>query len=549
MISQSGAMPYTFFSVLFLEDEMEQKAINPIMRLDYPDPDVIRVGDIYYMVTTTMHFMPGCEILRSYDLVHWEHVSFVFDKLDHTPGQCLTEGRNIYGKGMWAASLRFHKGMYYVCFVANDTGKTYLYTSKNIEGPWKKSYIDGFYHDASLLFDDDKVYLAYGNTDVYITQLKPDLSGPLEGGLHRLAVSDSGHPGLGYEGSHFYKINGKYYLFLIHSLRDRWMRTEACFVADSPDGEFAGGDVLVDDRGYCGQGVAQGGIVDTPEGKWYAILFQDHGAVGRIPVLIPAEWKDGYPVFGENGEVPIEIAVLDGKPGYHYEPLTQSDDFKLEKNLTSAAQKQKYGCFGLKSVWQFNHEPELSLVTADREAGILWMKTGKLCRTLTQAQNILTQRMYFPRCAAEVTVDAGALEEGDYAGICALQGCYGMVAVTRRNGRLCVMMKSRVAEDLSLQESPEPINNKDSEWELAEIDQSRIRLRIEADFTEMKDEAKFFYLCDGVWKQIGITQKLVFQLDHFTGCRFGLFVYATEIIGGKAGFMDFEYHKDLKIKE
>lgn len=87
--------------------------------------------------------------------------------------------------------------------------------------------------------------------------------------------------------------------FLVHSLRDRWMRTEACFYSDSLEGEFTGGDVLCDDRGYCGQGVAQGGIVDTPDGKWYAMLFQDSGAVGRIPILLPVTWKDHFRFWTE----------------------------------------------------------------------------------------------------------------------------------------------------------------------------------------------------------------------------------------------------------
>ena len=102
-------------------------SINPITRMDYPDPDVIRVDDTYYMVSTTMYFMPGCEILRSYDLVHWEHAAYVYDRLDSTPAQRLEDGKNIYGCGMWAASLRYHDGIFYICFVANDTHKTYLY--------------------------------------------------------------------------------------------------------------------------------------------------------------------------------------------------------------------------------------------------------------------------------------------------------------------------------------------------------------------------------------------------------------------------------------
>lgn len=465
---------------------MKINAINPITGMDYPDPDVIRVGDTYYMVSTTMHFMPGCEILRSHDLANWEHASYVYDRLDSTPGQMLAGEENIYGKGMWAASLRHHNGVFYVCFVANDTHKTYLYTSETIDGPWEKRYIEGFYHDNSILFDDDgNVYIAYGNKDIYITQLRPDLGGPMEGGLHRLAVSDVGHPGLGYEGTHFYKINGKYYLFFIHSLRDRWMRVEACFMSESLQGEFTGGDVLTDDRGYCGQGVAQGGIVDTPEGKWYGMLFQDMGAVGRIPVLVPVSWEGDRPVFGRDGKVPQNMELSTTASGYRYEPLTQSDDFKGEEGLDEASRRRRYGCFGLKSAWQFNHEPDLSLVRQDTLEGALWITTGKLCEKLTQAPNMLTQRMCYPGCMGQVTVDVSGLKEGDYAGICTLQGSYGMVAVARRGGTNYIVMQSMETEG-TLQEA-ETIDER--EWEAIAVAEDIVTLKIDTDFTEMRDEA------------------------------------------------------------
>ena len=85
---------------------MQKNQIDPVTGLDYPDPDVIRVEDTYYMISTAMHFFPGGEILRSYDLCHWEHMSYVYDRLDSTPAQRLLGDQNIYGKGMWAASLR-----------------------------------------------------------------------------------------------------------------------------------------------------------------------------------------------------------------------------------------------------------------------------------------------------------------------------------------------------------------------------------------------------------------------------------------------------------
>ncbi|MDO4302725.1 MAG: family 43 glycosylhydrolase [Bacillota bacterium] len=515
---------------------------NPIIPLDYPDPDVIRVDYVYYMVTTTMYFMPGCEILRSYDLVNWEHAGYVYDRLDGTQEQTLYNDKNAYGKGMWAASLRFHKGTFYICFVANDTGKTYLFRSSSIEGPWKKSCIEGFYHDCSLLFDDDgRIYIAYGNKNIYITELNDELTGPKKGGLRRLAVSDEGNDRLGYEGTHLYKINGKYYLFFIHSLREKWRRVEACFVADSLEGEFTGRDVFNEDLGYCGQGVAQGAIVDTPEGKWYAILFQDRGASGRMPVLIPVSWENSFPVLGMQGRMPEYFCVEDKAPEYHYRPLVESDDFKDE----CAVNKERYGCFGLKSAWQFNHEPDLSLVQRDLSEGILWITTDKLCKNLTQAKNTLTQRMLFPGCEGEVTVEAAYLKEGDYAGICAFQSCYGMAALTRRDGRLYVVMKARKAEDDSLQ-AMEPDTSEGTEWELCHVQGTKVRLKVSVNFADGRDQADFFYLdTQGKWRKIGITQNLYFKLDFFTGCRFGLFVYATKETGGKAGFADFKYIKTV----
>ncbi|MCR5031462.1 MAG: family 43 glycosylhydrolase, partial [Lachnospiraceae bacterium] len=132
---------------------MHNEPINPITRMDYPDPDVIRVRDTFYMVSTTMYFFPGCEILQSRDLVHWEHACYVYESLDGLPKQRLEGEENDYGKGMWAASLRYHEGLFYVLFVALETHTTYLYTTKDMNKPWKRRTIEGFYHDASLLFD------------------------------------------------------------------------------------------------------------------------------------------------------------------------------------------------------------------------------------------------------------------------------------------------------------------------------------------------------------------------------------------------------------
>lgn len=508
---------------------------NPIIYSDYPDADVIRVEDTYYMVSTTMHFMPGGVILRSYDLIHWEIASYVYDSLDDTPGQRLVDGKGIYGKGMWAASIRHHNGLFYVCFVANDTGKTYLYTANDIAGPWKKGLIEGFFHDNSLLFDDDgRVYIAYGNREIYITELNEDLTAPKEGGLHRMAVKDTGNVILGYEGAHFYKINGKYYLFFIHWPKGG-PRTEACFCADSLLGEFTGGDVLSSDLDERHSGVAQGGIVDTPDGDWYAVLFQDHGAVGRIPVLVPVTWQNDFPVFGENGRAPKEVTVKTERESYAYEPLWCSDDFRYTPDDS--------GKVRLKKPWQWNHTPDNALWSVTEKPGTLRIHSGKLSANVCQAVNTLTQRTVGEHCAAEVTLDGSGLREGDYAGICALQGNYGFIALTKEAGeyRLVTVEKKET-------EKPAGMGSFDAEpgevTAEAVIDGSKVTLRIECDFAPGKDTAEFFWKTPEGFEQLGGTKQLYFRLDHFVGCRFGLFLFSTKETGGVAEFSQFEFETE-----
>lgn len=512
---------------------------NPITGMDYPDPDVIRVEDTYYMVSTTMHFMPGCVILRSYDLIHWEIADYVYETLEDNKKHNLTGDENIYGRGMWAASLRYHNGRFYVCFVANDTRKTYLFLSENIHGPWEKKIIEGFYHDCSLLFEDNRLFIVYGNSTIYLTELNKELTGRKENGLHRILVEET-NPYLGYEGAHIYKINGRYYLFLIHSEKNEWRRIEACFVADSLEGEFVGGDILKDDMGYHNQGVAQGGIVDTPEGNWYGVLFQDRGAIGRIPVLVPVHWDGCRIVMGEEGKVPLDMSIPGTRPDHEYEPLYASDDFNYKPD--------DRGRINLKKVWQWNHNPDRRLWSVAENPGNLRIRSGKLSVNVTQAVNTLTQRMKYPGCKAYVTVDGSGLEDGDYAGISAFQGCYGLIALTKDRGRYYLAMLAKEAGDKSLQGERKDISP-GKEYARISWNSSKVMLMVSTNFEDQIDMADFYY-CEAdekqdknrlEWKKLGISHKLYFKLDHFCGCRFGLFLFSTAETGGYADFSFFHY--------
>jgi len=506
-----------------------------IILSDYPDLDVIRVDDTYYMVSTTMHFMPGCVILKSYNLLDWEFCSYVYDQFDDTPRQRLDDNKGIYGKGMWAASLRYNNGLFYVSFVANDTGKTYLFTSESITGPWKKSIIPGFYHDMSILFDDDgKVYIASGNMEIHLTEMEPDLSCPKKGGINKVIIKDDKEKViLGYEGSHIYKINGKYYIFFIHMPKGK-MRTEACYVSDNIEGPYTGGDVLCSDLGNWNSGVAQGGIVQANDGAWYGILFQDHGALGRIPVLVPVRFENDFPVFGENGMAPKTVTVLDNKPDYEYKKLYCSD-FMSENDR-------------LNPCWQWNHIPDFTLIEIDNKH--FKVKTDKVVKNITQAKNTLTQRTFSHKCEGSVTLDASQLKEGDYAGIGALEGEYAFIAVTKKDGKLKL-----VSAEHMIPYSPWQMNVFDDEFpsviQEKEISDSTINLKLKFSLFHNKECVEFSYYDKekGIFVSFGRPAKLRYTLDQFVGVRFALFDYSTVEAGGQAVFSDFTYdlNSDLSL--
>lgn len=509
--------------------------INPITKTDYPDPDVIRVGDTYYMVSTTMYYSPGGAILKSYDLVNWEILTYLYDELDGSEAERLEGGKTNYGKGMWAPSLRYHNGKFYIAFVSHGREDTHLFVADDICGPWEHRHIGEYFHDCSLLFDDDgKVYIASGNMNIRVVELNDDLTNPRPGGVDKVIIRDNPDKvGLGYEGSHFYKINGKYVLTLIHWPKESGRRTEAVFVSDKVDGEYVGQDVMWDDMGLNNMGVAQGGIVDTPDGKTYAILFQDSGAVGRVPVLVPVEWVDNFPVFGTDGLVPKNPVVVSTRPDYKYEPLYTSKIWKDEKASTDSVNAE------LMPQWQWNHVPDNSLRKPVSGGGIS-LKTGRIDVNPVKAKNTLTQRMMLPGCSACVTIDATGLKDGDTAGLIALEGRYCMLGIHKRNGRYYLIRLARTKV-----EKPFAIGFPDDEpGEVLferEINCSKVTVRLKADFDKMKDELITEYVSEDGSEIIGEPFKMSFGLDHFTGVRFGLCCFSQISYGGEAVFEQFRY--------
>lgn len=500
-----------------------QNAQNPIIHADVPDPAIIRVGDTYYMSSTTMHMNPGVPIMKSTDLVNWEIVNYAYDILSTGDEMMLENGKSTYGRGSWASSLRYHNDVYYVSTFAQNTGKTHIYSTKNIEkGPWKSMQFSPSLHDHTMFFEDaGKVYIIWGGGTIKMVELEGDLTG-IKPNTERVLIANAHAPikediMLPAEGSQIFKVDDKYYLFHI-AWPKGGMRTVIIHRADNIEGPYEGRVALQD------KGVAQGGLIDTPDGDWYAYLFRDNGAVGRIPYLVPVVWEEGWPVLGVDGKVPTELEGLPANksliPG-----IVASDDFK-----------RKRGEADLPLVWQWNHNPVDDLWSINRRKGYLRMKSDRVDEQFLSARNTLTQRTIGPESMGTIKIDASGMKEGDFAGLTLLQRDYGVIGVQIENGRKKLVMKK--ASDGAEMEIESVGFNSDS-----------VMLRAVCDFKERKDEAKFFYSTDGgkKWIQLGDVLQMKYTLPHFMGYRYGLFYYATQQPGGHVDFDYFNIDNQINL--
>ena len=518
----------TVLILLTMELIQAQPAHNPIIWADVPDVAVIRVGDIYYMSSTTMHMSPGLPIMKSTDLVNWEMVGYAYDRLVENDAMNLENGKSAYGRGSWASCLRYHDGTYYATTFSATSGRTHIYTTQDIEkGEWKASSFEPSLHDHTLFFDDDgRVYMIYGAGKLTLVELLPDLSGIKPGGINKVIIENANLlfgedevGGLNGEGSQLIKVNGKYYLLNIASPRSRWSRSVLVHRADEITGPWEGRVALED------KGVAQGCLIDTPEGKWYAMLFQDNGAVGRSPWLIPVKWEDDWPVLGVDGKAPETIDI--------------NDDIEGLANIVASDEFDRQPGEPLPLAWQWNHNPDNRLWSMGERKGFLRLTAGRVDNDVLSARNTLTQRTFGPVSSANIKIDVTNMKDGDCSGLIALQRRYGFVGVKMEGENKSIVMVS-VPPDQSGQPGQRP---KPSPPELVQsipLEQSNVYFKIDCDFRDRTDKAYFYYSLDGEkWMKIGSVLQMSYTMPHFMGYRFGLFNFATKTAGG---FVDFDYY-------
>ena len=485
---------------------------NPVIYADCPDPTMCRAGEYVYLVTTTMFYMPGAPVMRSKDMIHWEIVSYIFDGID-APEYAFAapDGRTGYGAGQWATSLVHHDGKFYAWFIVNGAGG-FLYTADRAEGPWRLLSRGAHLHDGSLVFDDDgRVYVFHGSGRV--TELKADLTGVRPGGLDRQLFERGEETSL-LEGSAAFKKDGYYYLMMVSAFLPDHPRREVCYRSKSLTGEWEKKVILETEFEDWG-GVGQGCVVECPDGKWRALVFQDRGGIGRTPCLMDVTWKDGWPMLGDaDGRIPNDVT----RPYPSLAGLVGSDEFERT---------------ALDLRWQWNHNPLDGAWSLAARPGWLRLTAGAVAPNLFLARNTLTQRMVAPRCTGEIRLDVSGMKDGDRAGLAAFQSDSAVLAVVCAGGRKRLVM----SEEKSVFDAGPGRRHpraEVAEKESVELTSDCVYLRVRADFRPHQDWAEMDWSADGrSWRRIGTRVPLHFDWQRFfTGSRFAIFCYPTKTPGG-----------------
>lgn len=511
---------------------------NPLFYDEFTDPDLIRVDTVFYMVASSMHAMPGLPLLRSKDLVNWEFVTYVFDKLDLGPEFHLEGDKGIYGNGIWAPAIRYHKGTFYVFVNVNDHGLQ-VFSAQDPSGPWTHKNMGGRIYDLGILFDDDdKIYAVHSYDEVKLIEIKPDFSGYVEGS-EKVIIPKNNAMG---EGHHFYKINGKYYIISADYAPVGRMQ---CARADKPEGPYetvviSSRETMGTQRGWWSKGYGfwsnipnegevmefekpsengfyavplhQGGIVDLPNGEWWGFSMMDVKSTGRLTFLSPVTWKNGWPYFGLEGNLGRSPRTW-FKPdiGMNTTPITtykRDDDFSSPK---------------LQPIWQWNHIPVDKKWSLTEKKGMLRLHTLP-AKNFMYAKNTLTQRVMGPESNATVVLDVKSLKQGDVAGLALLNVPYYWIGVIRTNQGLAIRFYDLVKN----QSVDEPILT------------NRVYLRANGNYD--KDIARLSFSTDGVnFKEVGDDLRLGYQMKTFQGVRYALFAFNTE--GKEGGYADFDSFK------
>lgn len=496
---------------------------NPVLYADYSDPDVIRVGDTFYMTASSFNYIPGLPILISKDLVNWKLVNYAVKRIDYDEYDTPQ-----HAKGIWAPAIRYHNGEFYIYYGMPDEG-IFMVKTRDPLGEWEKPVLvlegKGLIDPCPFWDDDGTAYVVHGYAKSRIgfksyLGIFPMTSDGKKAASPDKILFDGVETQPTIEGPKVYKRNGYYYIFApAGGVRTGWqtvLRSRSIYGPYEEKIVMKQGDTQVN-------GPHQGGLTDTLSGQEWFVHFQDRGLYGRIVHLQPVHWEQDWPVIGvdqdENGC---------GRPcGTHAKPDMGGDSEIMYLEASDDFDKDR---LSLQWQWLGNAKDSFFSLTENPDHLRLYClnPSGSDHPILWENANVLTQKLVCPCFKAEIHVEIGGLQEKEQAGLVMMGGHYAYLAIRVVNGKKQIIY----AQSFDCASGMEEQVNV-----LGELEDSTADVW----FRESLTENGFFmeYSADGVGYQKAETS--FFPTDHtWVGAKIGLF---ANIISDReqGGYADFDY--------
>lgn len=427
-------------SEVWVSDEGNGMYRNPVLHADYSDPDVCAVGEDYFLTASSFNCTPGLPILHSKDLVNWKIVNYALKKVE--PVEYYNEAR--HGKGVWAPSIRFHEGVFYIYWGDPDFG-IFMVKTRDPYGEWDAPVLvkagKGMIDPCPLWDDDGRVYLAHAwagsrakfNSVLTVCELNKEGTAVIS---DPVLVFD-GNDGVNHtiEGAKFYKRNGFYYLFApAGGVVSGWqlvMRSKDVY------GPYEARIVMAQGKTDI-NGPHQGGWVDTPAGESWFLHFQDKGAYGRVLHLNPMKWINDWPVIGvdKDGDGCGDPVSRYRKPKigktYPIETPVESDEFDTRK-------------LGLQWEWHANYQDVFGFTTNMGYARIYGHELSPHFKNFWEVPNLLMQKFPAEEFTATAKLKVSAKDDGQLSGLIIMGWDYSWIGVEKQGEKF--LLKQAVCKD------------------------------------------------------------------------------------------------------
>lgn len=510
-------------SSVWVADNGDGTYKNPVLNADYSDPDIIRVGEDYYLTASSFNCMPGLPILHAKDLVNWSIIGYALVR--QTPLEVFDKPQ--HGKGVWAPSLRYHKGEFYLYYPDPDYG-IYVIKTKNPAGAWSSPILvkagKGLIDPCPLWDDNGKAYLTHAfagsragiKSILLINEMNVDGMSVLDEGVLVFDGHEK-HPTL--EGPKFYKHNGYYYLSApaggVPTGYQLILRAKNVYGPYEEKIVLAQGNTPIN-------GPHQGGWVDTPSGEWWFMHFQDKDAYGRVVHLQPMQWKNDWPVMGNDPDG-------DGKG----EPVLIHQKPKTAKPATIATppDSDEFSDNKLGSQWQWHANTKATWAFATNQ-GYLRMYSYKLpdnVKNYWDVPNLLLQKLPAETFSAVTKLTFNALLEAEKVGMIMMGMDYAYISLTKKGNEMSIDYTTCKQADKG---TPEVQIN------LGTTTQKTIYFKVDVTKNAI---CQFSYSVDGQqFKAVGETFKAA--PGKWIGAKMGLFVTRTTQIND-SGYADVDYFR------